>query len=74
MAYAEHIATINSMVHDPNLQTLGQGENIYWAWASNGAEVNYGNAVMAWYNEVNDPGYDFENPGWQPGAGHFTQV
>ena len=27
-----------------------------------------------WYNEINDPGYDFSNPGWSSGIGHFTQV
>ena len=74
MEYAEHIASLGQMVHDPNLQSLGHGENIYWAWASGGTEINYGNAVEAWYNEITDPGYDFTNPGWQPGAGHFTQV
>ena len=31
-----------------------------------------GEAVDMWYNEVNDPGYDFENPGWDYGTGHFT--
>ena len=27
-----------------------------------------------WYNEIDDPGYDFSNPGWSSGIGHFTQV
>ena len=27
-----------------------------------------------WYEEVNDPGYDFNNPGFSSGTGHFTQV
>ena len=72
--YAEHIASLGQMVHDPKLQSLGHGENIYWAWSSSGTEINYENAVEAWYNEINDPGYDFSNPGWTPGAGHFTQV
>ena len=33
-----------------------------------------GEAVDMWYNEVDDPGYDFSNPGWDYGTGHFTQV
>lgn len=74
MKYAEHIASLGQMMHDPNLNALGHGENIYWAWSSTGTEINYGKAVEAWYNEINDPGYDFSNPGWTPGAGHFTQV
>jgi len=31
-------------------------------------------AVDMWYNELNDPGYDFANPGFSSGTGHFTQV
>lgn len=27
-----------------------------------------------WYNELYKPGYNFNNPNYQPGAGHFTQV
>lgn len=27
-----------------------------------------------WYDEVTNPGYDFENPGFDSGTGHFTQV
>ena len=30
-------------------------------------------ATMMWYNELNDPGYDYNRPGFGP-AGHFTQV
>lgn len=30
--------------------------------------------VTAWYDEVNDPGYDFSNPGPQDGTLHFTQL
>ena len=33
-------------------------------------------ATDLWYAEVNDPGYDFEMPGFHqnPGTGHFTQI
>merc|ERR1711953_709944 len=33
-------------------------------------------ATQSWYNELHNPGYNFNNPGWNenPGAGHFTQV
>ena len=47
------------------------GENLAM---SSQAEVmaTTGEAVDMWYNEVYDPGYDFENPGWDYGTGHFT--
>ena len=31
-------------------------------------------ATQSWYNELNDPGYDFNKPGFTSGSGHFTQV
>eukprot|EP00933_Yihiella_yeosuensis_P019744 TRINITY_DN1594_c0_g2_i1.p1 TRINITY_DN1594_c0_g2~~TRINITY_DN1594_c0_g2_i1.p1 ORF type:complete len:257 (-),score=55.80 TRINITY_DN1594_c0_g2_i1:218-988(-) len=31
-------------------------------------------AVASWYNEIDNPGYDFSNPGFGSGTGHFTQV
>ena len=36
--------------------------------------VNYTKATISWYNELFDPGYDFDNPGFSKGTGHFTQV
>ena len=35
-------------------------------------ETSY--ASDAWYDEINDPGYDFNNPGYRNGIGHFTQM
>jgi len=33
-------------------------------------------AVDAWYDRINNPGYDFDKPGYynNPGTGHFTQI
>jgi hypothetical protein len=31
-------------------------------------------AIKMWYNEVNDPGYPWDSPGFSGGTGHFTQV
>ena len=31
-------------------------------------------ASEMWYNELKDPGYDFNNGGFSSGTGHFTQV
>ena len=32
------------------------------------------NATDMWYNELHNPGYNFNNPGYSSGIGHFTQV
>ncbi len=46
----------------------GYGENIAWAsYVMDPAQV-----VTLWYDE--EPLYDYDNPGWNPAAGHFTQV
>ena len=33
-------------------------------------------ATKMWYDEIDEPGYDFSNPGYyeNPGAGHFTAI
>ena len=31
-------------------------------------------ATFLWYDEINDPGYDYNKPGFSMGTGHFTQV
>ena len=31
-------------------------------------------ATDMWYGEFTDPGYNFANPGFSHGTGHFTQV
>jgi uncharacterized protein YkwD len=73
-AYAEEIAANDQMAHATNLQELGQGENLAWAWGSNGAKADYASSTQQWYNEIDDPGYDFSNQGFTSGTGHFTQV
>merc|ERR1719310_344315 len=37
-------------------------------------EIDATKAIKMWYNEVNDPGYNFSSPGFTGGTGHFTQV
>jgi len=46
----------------------GYGENM--AFASNVLSIS--DVVAMWYNE--EPLYDYNNPGWNPATGHFTQV
>ena len=76
LVFAEELAAKGEFYHDPNLQSLGHGENLYASWTSDpsAAVIDYAKAVDEWYNEVTDPGYDFETGGYQSGTGHFTQV
>ncbi len=46
----------------------GYGENL--AWASNNLGMSA--IVDLWYNE--EPLYDYNDPGYSPGTGHFTQI
>ena len=47
------------------------GQNIYWI--SSGKATTEA-ATQAWYDELHDPGYNFDQPGFSSGTGHFTQV
>ena len=44
------------------------GENISWATYGQSPQ----SVVDYWYSE--EPGYDYERPGFSPGIGHFTQI
>ena len=41
-------------------------------WASKPKDLAYG--VQAWYDELTKPGYNYDDPEFSPGTGHFTQV
>ena len=75
-AFADELAAANTMYHAPDLEALGEGENIFWA--SGHSTPDYVLATQKWYDEFIDPGYDWDLPdtmaNWQSGAGHFTQV
>lgn len=49
---------------------MGNGENLYAGTGNFDAAAG----VTSWYNELTNPGYDFNNPGFTSGTGHFTQV
>ena len=71
-SFADELAAADTMYHSSELNALGEGENLFMSSAAN---VNYEEATTLWYNELHDPGYDFDNMDtWQSGAGHFTQV
>jgi len=68
--YAEHIASINEMVHSENkYKGDSLGENLYWC---RGMLINGADMTTDWYDEIKD--YNFNNPRFQRGTGHFTQV
>merc|ERR1711924_250843 len=61
-------------MHHNNIPN-GQGQNLYMSMTQGSDnEAGAKTAVSGWYSEVNDPGYDFDNPGFDHGTGHFTQV
>lgn len=47
------------------------GQNGYWCSAPGSSAQQ---CVQSWYDEITDPGYDFNEPGFTSGTGHFTQV
>ena len=68
--WANHLAA-NNMFDHSNCQWNSDivGENI----AMCSGQVMTGKFMTdMWYNEIND--YDFKNPGFTGGTGHFTQV
>ena len=64
-AWAKQIARDGRLRHDDT----SDGENVFMVF---GREIDGSDAVNSWYSEVKD--YDFNNPGFQPKTGHFTQV
>ena len=71
--WSEKMNNEGSMYHSSNSERPGCGENLaYYSLESYAYGTDW--ATNAWYDEVNDPGYDFNNPGFSSGIGHFTQV
>jgi len=48
------------------------GQNLAWSSAGIGAGWSVEKAVRSWYGEIEE--YDWSQPGFQSGTGHFTQV
>ena len=63
--YSEYLASIGSMQHSGGTY----GENLYYG----PKKVGIGKAAVdKWYSEVSN--YDFSNPGYKSGIGHFSQI
>jgi len=70
-AWAQENANNHRMKHADRKDINGNGENLWYGCGYDPAQ-----ATQDWYDEMTNPGYDFNNPGWNanPGTGHFTQV
>uniref|UniRef100_A0A224Y1K4 Antigen 5 family member n=1 Tax=Rhipicephalus zambeziensis TaxID=60191 RepID=A0A224Y1K4_9ACAR len=69
-AWALKMAQMDSMQH--RTRPL-HGENLYMWWSSDlRAPITGRMAVKAWYDEIKK--YNFNNPGFSSGTGHFTQL
>jgi hypothetical protein len=68
---ADAMAAAGSIFHDNTEGPSGShGQNVAMAMP----EITPTMAIKMWYNEVNEPGYDYDSPGFTGGTGHFTQV
>jgi uncharacterized protein YkwD len=67
--YAEQLAHTNQLAHSEQEQ---YGENLYASHGSNATPPRPEAVVDSWYNEIHH--YDFNQPGFRPETGHFTQV
>lgn len=71
-SWAEYLASTGKFEHSG---TDGVGENLFASYTTassiDGATLA-NTAVQSWYNEV--VSYDYNNPGFSPATGHFTQV
>ena len=76
-AWADQLMSQGRFDHAPRSERNGAGENLAGATGMSPTVVEEAvRATQSWYNELHNPGYNFNNPGWNenPGAGHFTQV
>ncbi|XP_017289457.1 Golgi-associated plant pathogenesis-related protein 1-like [Kryptolebias marmoratus] len=66
--WADHLLKEKKLGHSPTKD----GENVYYFSSTVCAKQKGNEAVDSWYSEIKD--YDFNNPGFKSGVGHFTQV
>ncbi|XP_068167277.1 Golgi-associated plant pathogenesis-related protein 1 isoform X2 [Antennarius striatus] len=67
-SWADHLLSTKALAHSKS----ENGENVYYKWSSAPLKLTGKEAVESWYDEINS--YNFGNPGFASGTGHFTQV
>ena len=67
--YSNYLVTLGYLVHSSNAYSGQYGENLYWGPKNSNIGID---STDSWYNEVVD--YDFNEPGFTSGTGHFTQL
>jgi glioma pathogenesis-related protein 2 len=67
--HVAQLARTNQLVHSAQEH---YGENLYASHASDSTPPRPEAVVDSWYNEIQH--YDFNQPGFRPDTGHFTQV
>lgn len=70
--WAEKMSKTGIMAHST---ARDYGENLAAATGCEGSKFNLTvnpKATDLWYNEIDNPGYDFNNQGFSNGTGHFT--
>uniref|UniRef100_A0A4W5RB06 GLI pathogenesis-related 2 n=2 Tax=Hucho hucho TaxID=62062 RepID=A0A4W5RB06_9TELE len=66
--WAAHLVSINTLMNSGK----GHGENIFYCSGSSTATPTGSDVAESWYNEIEK--YNFLSPGFQSGAGNFTQM
>lgn len=70
--YAEYLASKDLFEHSNcKWGNKDVGENLAMC---GGCPMTGQKSVDMWYDELYDPGYNYDNPGFDMGTGHFTQV
>lgn len=68
--WANQIAATGVVEHDTTIQG-SEGENIAWFKGQDDSDCI--DSVTLWYDDE-EPLYDYNNPGFSPQTGHFTQL
>ena len=72
-AWTDKMARSGMMRHSSRRERNNCGENLAMSSQRRKMEKEAESTVM-WYNEVDNPGYNFSRGGYSSGTGHFTQV